>query len=371
MKVSAMLLIAICLLYVYPYIIYPLILRLLCSLRPRTLREKASTSARISHIICAHNEERFIEKKLINTLESQEDRQQEIVLVCDGCVDRTAEISQRFAENHPELRVLSIPHSGKTAAQNLAAKSATGDIFVLSDVDTLLQPETIDLLTRSLKRKVVCVGANVQYELEDSPDGFYIGREAQIKTLEGCLAVLMGVQGGCYAVRKEAFVELDPSVLSDLALPLEVLLGGGQVTFEPSARAYKASKYPTLKTSMRRRRRIFCRAMITMFRKGYFRRILRRPDLLFYFVSDKLLRYLIGPLTGTILLLAAIHGGRIPNLFIGLILVSLGVALVVACTAEEPRLKRLKAASVFFITVNVASILALVDFVARKDYTKW
>jgi glycosyltransferase involved in cell wall biosynthesis len=313
MESATALAIAAWILYVYPYGIYPLFLRFLFSHRSRPVPAGRRHIARISHIVCVHNEVGFIEQKISNCLELESTRQQEIIVVCDGCTDGTEEVAQRLARASPALKVISIPHSGKTTAQNAGAREASGEAFVFSDTDTLLTAGTVDALGDRLSEGYACVAADVRYRKRDTGDSLYIKMEAGLKTLEARRGVLVGVQGGCYAVAAESFVELAPPVLSDLIMPLEILLRGGAVTFEPEAKAYKASKYPDTRSNIARRRRIFCRALGTLLREGYLARISKRPGLLFYLVSDKLLRYFVGPLlvvSVALTVLGALRGGQ-------------------------------------------------------------
>jgi len=371
MRTVGILFIVTCLVYVYPYLIYPLVLHILCRQKPDGSRGESPQVEQVTHIICAHNEEKHVEAKLTNALEVRSEAVQEIVLVCDGCTDGTVEIARAIAEKHPQLTVMDVPRMGKSAAQNRAVKDTTGDVLVFSDADTVLGNDTIELLLQSLEAGYACVGANVQYGQEDAPDSVYNRLEAKLKTLPGRLGVLIGVHGACYAVRREDFVELESSVLSDLALPLEILLKGRRVGFEPRATVHEISERGDFRQNLATRRRIFCRAMVTLLIGGYVARFLRRPGLLFHLVSDKVPRSFIGALSLVILILAMILGGWVLRAVAALILV-VGVTMLLAGPAAKPgRGGRLGAASTFFVTVNLASLLALWDFMRGEDYSRW
>jgi cellulose synthase/poly-beta-1,6-N-acetylglucosamine synthase-like glycosyltransferase len=371
MGTAGVLFVVTCLIYVYPYLIYPLILRILCSGRPDVPRGGTRHVERVTHIICAHNEEADIEAKLANALEVRTRAAHEIVLVCDGCTDRTVEIANALAEKHPRLTVMEVPHMGKSAAQNHAVRETASDVIVFSDADTVLGEDTIELLLQSLEAGYACVGANVQYGQKDTPDSVYNRLEAKLKTLQGRLGVLIGVHGACYAVRREDFVELSSSVLSDLALPLEILLKGGRVGFETEAVVHEISERGDFRRNLATRRRIFCRAMVTLLAEGYVARFFARPGLFFHLVSDKVPRSFIGALSLVLLLLAMILGGWVLRAVAAFILI-VGVSMLLAAPGEKPgRAAKLGAASTFFITVNLASLLALWDFIRGEDYSRW
>ena len=359
--------------YVYPYVIYPLILRFLDTGMPKPAPPYRRQIERISHIVCVHNEAGHIEEKISNWLELDSSRQQELIIVCDGCTDGTEEIAQRFAASSPAVKVVSVPHAGKTAAQNVGSGEASGEALIFSDTDTLLSPGAGDALADRLSEGYACVAADVRYRNGGTGDSLYIRLEAGLKALESRRGVLVGVQGGCYAVAAESFVRLPEPVLSDLVTPLEMLLRGDAVAFEPEARAYKASKYPDTRANIARRRRIFCRALNTLFRHGYMTRIAAKPRLLFYLVSDKLLRYFVGPIflvAVALTIVAAVRSTTFLLAVLGAAFIVAGGLLVSKSGGEESRPKA-RAALAFLLAVNVASLMALGDFAAGKDYTKW
>jgi cellulose synthase/poly-beta-1,6-N-acetylglucosamine synthase-like glycosyltransferase len=333
---------------------------------------RATVSARsVSHIICAHNEEEHIEEKLANAFEAAPPVDYEIVLVCDGCTDRTLEIARTVAASRPRLKVIDTPHVGKSAAQNLGVGRAAGDVIVFSDADTLLDKRTIVNLVKDLAGGHACVGANVQYGCGHSPDALYNRIEARLKTLQGALGVLIGVHGACYALWKEHFTELDSSVLSDLGLPLDLLLAGCTVGFDPDAMAYERSTRTDLGRNLAIRRRIFCRALTTLLGRGYLHRSLSKPRIFFHLASDKVLRYFIGVLSITILTLAAFAGGpALGTVLAGLLVICL-LAVVPDNACRIGLVAKLKKASVFFIVVNLASLLAIGDYLSGRSYSRW
>jgi glycosyltransferase involved in cell wall biosynthesis len=360
-----------CLIYVYPYLVYPAILLGLTGYRKTRAATPATTPQRISHIICAHNEEEFIEAKLLDILDADAGLDSEVIVVCDGCTDRTAQIASEIADGNPHLRVLETPHIGKSAAQTLAATEATGDIFVLSDADTAFGDGTVSLLLESIRQGYACVGANVRYGRAGTPDSLYSRLEARLKTLQGRLGILIGVHGPCYAVRRQDFRSHDSSVLSDLALPLDLLLEGAAVGFERRAVVYELTDRSRFRRNLATRRRIFCRALATLFGHGYLLRSRRAPRLFFHLLSDKVPRYFVGILSLLVVALGIVAGGWISYAVLAAAGATGVAALAGPIMRRRVRLATLNAAAVFFITVNLASVLAFFDYLASKDYSRW
>ena len=323
----------------------------------------------VTHIICAHNEQDHIESKLANAFDATIEGDLDVILVCDGCTDATAELARSVAKDRPQLRVIEIPHSGKILAEEAAVSHAKGDYLVFSDADTLLAADTIRRLVRALG-DTSCVGANVCAGSTGSPDRVYMGLEAGLKRLQGSLGCLIGVHGSCYAMHRDAFDKLDSTVISDLTRPLEILLKGKRVGFEPDAIAFEVSERSSFTGSVARRRRIFGGALHTLLRRGYLRKLLRRPTLLFHVVSDKLPRYFIGPISALVLTMALLQGGGIllaTAAVTGAVLV--GAASVPGRSPYVPA--RFAAGARFLVIANGASLLAIWDFLRGRDYAKW
>src|SRR3954464_7912309 len=91
--------------------------------------EKPFSGPIISIIIPAHNEEAY----LGDTLEGLQDQgypNYEIIVVTNGCSDRTVEVAKGRCH-----RLINIKERGLSKARNLGAQAAQGDILVFLDAD--------------------------------------------------------------------------------------------------------------------------------------------------------------------------------------------------------------------------------------------
>jgi glycosyltransferase involved in cell wall biosynthesis len=88
----------------------------------------------ISIVIPAHNEEAYLERTL-EALQQQNYRWFEVIVVANGCTDRTAEVARGKCHR---LIVLSQKNLG--VARNLGARMARGDLLLFLDADTTLEP---------------------------------------------------------------------------------------------------------------------------------------------------------------------------------------------------------------------------------------
>lgn len=120
---------------------------------------------KVSVIIPAYNEEKFIQKTL-ESYKAQNYNPLEIVVVVNNSTDKTYEIANRYAD-----KVLNFPGKiGVSRARNEGAKIATGEIFIFSDADTYL--------TQGGVRKIAEITDNntVSVPLGASDDKFLRGK---------------------------------------------------------------------------------------------------------------------------------------------------------------------------------------------------
>ncbi len=96
----------------------------------------------ISIIIPAHNEEAVIARCLRSILDGADPLELEVIVACNGCTDRTAEVARQFGE---PVRVITVRKASKTAALNVADCLARGFPRFYVDADVVL---TIDAIRR-------------------------------------------------------------------------------------------------------------------------------------------------------------------------------------------------------------------------------
>lgn len=103
----------------------------------------------LSIIIPAHNEEVVIARGLRAIVTGAEPGELEVIVACNGCTDRTAEIARGFG---PPVRVIEIAHASKVAALNAADELATGFPRFYVDADVVLDLASIRAMARVLER---------------------------------------------------------------------------------------------------------------------------------------------------------------------------------------------------------------------------
>jgi cellulose synthase/poly-beta-1,6-N-acetylglucosamine synthase-like glycosyltransferase/peptidoglycan/xylan/chitin deacetylase (PgdA/CDA1 family)/spore germination protein YaaH len=116
----------------------------------------------VSVLIAAYNERNVIGRTIQAVLDGGYEPL-EVIVVDDGSQDGTAEEVARLFGDHPQVRLIRQPNSGKAAALNHGLRYATGEVIVALDADTLFLPDTIHRLAQRFRNpRVGAVAGNVK-----------------------------------------------------------------------------------------------------------------------------------------------------------------------------------------------------------------
>jgi cellulose synthase/poly-beta-1,6-N-acetylglucosamine synthase-like glycosyltransferase len=280
-------------LIVYAHLGYPLLLGGLVALFGR--RDETSPGAKelpsVSLIIPAYDEEQVIERKVANarSLDYPAERL-EVVIASDGSSDRTAELARAAGAN----LVLELPRGGKVAALNQAVRQATGEVLAFSDANSYWREDALRrLVGRLADEKTGYVCGQVRFYGGDggNQEGVYWRYEMAVRSMETRLAGITAGNGGIYALRREAYIELDPSRGHDIGFPFELTKRGWRAVYEPAAIA-EEKMAPTVEGEFRRKRRMMWGLWDVMLRWGMLDPRGYGPGYALEIYSHRLLRYL-------------------------------------------------------------------------------
>lgn len=248
---------------VYTFVGYAIHVRLLNALlrRDREKMESPPESApSISIVLVVRNEEERIEERISNLVECAYDGDRELIVVADGCEDRTVEKVNSIDCAIPVHVVVKETAEGKASGLNSGVRVASGEILVFADARQQFDREALKYLVRPLveDENVSAVSGNL--EIRKSEDGAAVGMdlywklERWIRNEESKWDSVMGCTGAIYALRRCEFFEIPPDTLiDDVAIPMQTLVRGNRVLFEPKALAYDPQ---TLHTEQESRRKI-------------------------------------------------------------------------------------------------------------------
>ena len=186
-------------LLVYTHVGYPLVLAL--AARRRRVRPPAAPAElpRVSLIVAAHDEQEVIAAKVANALALDYPRGLlELIVACDGCADRTAELARGAGAD----LVLELPRAGKVPTQNAAVERASGELLAFSDANALWEPDALRELVAPFGDPAVgyaCGQARLLDQGGSNQEGAYWRYELAVRELESSLAGVTAGNGAIYA----------------------------------------------------------------------------------------------------------------------------------------------------------------------------
>src|SRR5581483_3401114 len=279
-------------LIVYAHVGYPLLLRLLVTVAgERHPTGAGGEEPQVSLIVPAYDEEGVIERKLENARALDYPRERlELIVASDGSSDRTAELARAAGAD----LVLELPRGGKVAALNAAVREARGEILAFSDANSYWRPDALRRLVEGFgDDRVGYVCGQVRFLGGDqgNQEGLYWRYEMAVRSMETRLAGVTAGNGAIYAVRREAYIELDPSRGQDIGFPFELTKRGWRAVYQPEAVAEERMA-PTVEGEFRRKRRMMWGLWDVMLRWGMLDPRGYGPAYALEIYSHRLLRYL-------------------------------------------------------------------------------
>ena len=338
-------------LIIYTTVIYYFILKVL---KQNDYEKNEQYLPNISLIICTYNEEKNVAVKLENTLKLDYPREKlQVILADDGSTDTTVEIANGFEL----VEILKLSRGGKTHAQNEAVKKARNEILVFSDANNIYKNDALIKLSRNFAdKKVGVVCGELQYHHKQSEENAYWRYEVAIKEAESKHGCLLGANGSIYAVRRDAYISLPIDSISDHLEPILIYGNGLDVIYEPEAIALEDAPDEVLS----RKRRIILRSLGSM---KYILPLInpfhKRSIFIPYF-SHKLIRWFL-PFLFLTCFITSLFLSKDNSFFRILIFLQVGFY----------SLGLIHSGIRYIIKVNIASAMAIVDWVLGKKQTTW
>jgi len=239
---------------------YGLALALLARARAApALPPEPAQAPRVSLVVAAHEEEEVIGAKVANALALEWPRDRlEVIVAVDGGADGTAE---RAREAGADL-VLELPRGGKVRAQDAGVDAARGEILAFSDANALWAPGALRALLAPFadpRTGYACGRVDFVSETGTNQEGVYWRYELWLRERESRLASVTAGNGAIYAVRRSAYLRVDPRVSHDLSLPFALVKRGWRASYAPEARAWE-KMVPTIEGEWARKRRMMAHA---------------------------------------------------------------------------------------------------------------
>ena len=291
---------------VYTYVGYGLILYLLVFIKRLAIKAKPLADItddclpEVTLMVCAYNEEDIISEKMSNThsLDYPADRLH-LVWVTDGSTDNTNSILSTY----PDVKIVFSPERrGKSAALKHGIKEVYTEIVMMTDANTMLNPEAIREIVRLMQDpKVGCVSGEKKVMAKSDSDeaaqgeGLYWKYESTLKRLDSELYSAMGAAGELCVIRRQLMTDIpDDTLLDDFVISMEIVRMGYKIAYTSKAFAMEYGS-ADLHEESKRKRRIAAGGLQSSWRLRSLMNPLRHPVVAFQFVSHRVLRWTITP----------------------------------------------------------------------------
>lgn len=292
---------------VYTYVGYGIVLYLLVFVKRLATKAKPLadiTDDRLPEVtlmVCAYNEEDIIAEKMDNTrrLDYPSDRLH-LVWVTDGSNDNTNVLLSAY----PEVKVIYSPERrGKAAALKHGIKEIDTEIVMMTDANTMLNPEAVREVARLMQDpKVGCVSGEKKVMARSDSDeaaqgeGLYWKYESTLKRLDSELYSAMGAAGELCVIRRQLMTDIpDDTLLDDFIISMEIVKKGYKIAYTSNAYAMEYGS-ADLHEESKRKRRIAAGGLQSCWRLRSLMNPLRHPVVAFQFVSHRVLRWTITPI---------------------------------------------------------------------------
>ena len=316
----------------YTYIGYGMLLWVLVKIK-RIARGRAVTAVLptdealpdVTFMVCAYNEQDVVDMKMDNTLQLDYPRHKlHIMWVTDGSTDGTNDRLQ----DYPDVEVVFTPErKGKTAALNHGISMVTTAITIMTDANTMVNPQAVKEIVRLFQDDdVACVAgekrvmARKDGEIAAEGEGLYWKYESFLKRLDSELYSAMGAAGELNAIRTALFKPMpENALLDDFVMSMRMVDEGYRIAYTSEAFAMEYGS-ADLHEESKRKRRIAAGGLQSSWWLRKMMNPLRNPVVAFQFVSHRVLRWTITPVALIALvplnaLLVLMKGGTIYNIF--------------------------------------------------------
>lgn len=244
----------------YTFVAFPLILWIRAKCFPCPVRCGA-IEPDVTLIVVAHNEAENMRRRIENILALDYPAEQlNVLIVSDGSDDGTNEIVSEYETSR--IRLLALPRVGKIAALNAGVAQATGDVLVFSDANTMCESRSLRVLVRPFADPTVGgVAGNQQYLTSQDTGATGAGEcaywsfDQKLKEWQSAAGSVTTTTGALYAIRRELFEPIPPSVADDAVISFRVIAKGFRLVYEPNAIATEPVA-PSAKAEFRRKVRV-------------------------------------------------------------------------------------------------------------------
>ena len=356
---------------VYTHAGYPALLKLLARGRRSPDTPGPAPGAdlpRVSLVIAAYDEGDVIAGKVRDVLALDYPRDRLELIVCsDGSADATVEEARSAGAD----LVLDLPRGGKVRTQDAGVARASGDLIAFSDANSTWDADALRRLVEPFAGDpaigYVCGQVRFVNPEGDSQEGAYWRYEMVVRELESSLAGVTAGNGAIYAVRPEAYVEVDERMGHDLSFPFNLTKRGWRCVYQPAARATE-KMVPTNEGEFRRKRRMMSHTWTIVVEGGMLSPRGYTPLYALQMLSHRVLRY-VSPFLHLKALAANVALLRRGRIYRFTLLAQLALLAAAALGSRLP-MRPLKLAW-YYALVTASPAAGLVDYLRTGTPAEW
>jgi cellulose synthase/poly-beta-1,6-N-acetylglucosamine synthase-like glycosyltransferase len=338
----------------------------------------------VTLFIAAYNEKEFIAEKIRNSLELEYPSDKlHMLWITDGSDDGSPEVLEKYKG----VEVYHLPQrNGKIGAMNRGMHFVKTPIVVFCDANTMLGRESIRRIVRLFgDPKVGCVSGEkrIVSKSKDAAagagEGIYWKYESTLKKWDAELYSVVGAAGELFAIRTELFEEVErDTLLDDFIISLRVASRGYTIQYDPEAYAIETAS-ANVKEELKRKVRISAGGIQSVVRLGFLLNIFRYKTLSFQYISHRVLRWTLAPLSLLILIPAGLVLAINDGIFsLGFYSTLFWMQLLFYCSAllgwylENKSIKvKLLFVPYYFFIMNLSVFLGLRRYLKGSQSVNW
>ncbi len=367
----------------YSYIGYGIFMWLLVKIKKAfqtSFRFDPNFEPSVSLVIPCFNEADYIEEKIKNCLALEYPKEKlQFIFVSDGSTDETEAIIKKYPS---VLSLHEATRNGKAAAMNRAMTFINSEIVVFCDANTILSSAAIrEMVKHYVDPRVGAVTGEKRILSKDKEnasgagEGIYWKYESFLKQLDSDFHTIVGAAGELMSYRTALYLPLpSDSLLDDLMQSMQIAIAGYRVIYEKNAVASETAS-ADVKEELKRKVRIAAGAFQSMGRLLPAFNLFSNFKVSFLFISHRVLRWTIAPLSLLFLFLMNIYlHQKIGSIYSCLMLAQIvfyAMALLGWYLANKQVKVKILFVPYYFFIMNLCMYLGFFRYIRGKQSANW
>jgi len=368
----------------YNYVGYGMLLWVMVRIKRMLVRTAPATAPPyepdVTLVVAAYNEEGIITAKIENTLAlDYPAHKRRLLFITDGSTDATPQIISRY----PELQLLHTDkRGGKTAALNRAMEQVQTPYVIFCDANTLLNKDAIRNIVKHYADETVGGVAGEKKVISDdssgaaATEGIYWKYESYLKKLDAELYSVVGAAGELFSIRTGLFQPVEEEViLDDFVISLRINLKGYRIAYAPDAYAMETPS-DNIAEEHKRKIRISAGGFQSIVMLRALLNFFRFPVVSFQYISHRVLRWTLSPLSLLLLLVTNIMlviypGGWLFYAFLLIQVLGYAAAFIGYSLAERNIKISIFYIPFYFLFMNIAVYQGFYRYLTNTQSAAW